>query len=78
MSTKLSEENVIGEAPEVDPSKFTASDVADIADRLERDDYASAFESLNDWHILRSLAFKGSDLAEPYRHLLDLEAFDEC
>ena len=77
MSTKLSE-NVIGEAPEVDPSKFTASDVADIADRLERDDYASAFESLHDWHILRSLAFKGSDLAEPYRHLLDLEAFDEC
>ena len=77
MSTKLSE-NVIGEAPEVDPSKFTASYVADLADRLERDDYASAFESLNDWHILRSLAFKGSDLAEPYRHLLDLEAFDEC
>ncbi|MEA5476866.1 DUF2555 domain-containing protein [Pseudanabaena galeata UHCC 0370] len=70
--------DVVGEAPEVDPSKFTASDVAAIADRLERDDYASAFESLNDWHILRSLAFKGSELAEPYRHLLDLEAFDEC
>ncbi len=77
MSTKTSE-NVIDEAPEVDPSKFSASDVAEIADRLERDDYANAFESLNDWHILRSLAFKGSELAEPYRHLLDLEAFDEC
>ncbi len=77
MGTKTSE-NAIGEAPEVDPSKFSASDVAEIADRLERDDYANAFESLNDWHILRSLAFKGSELAEPYRHLLDLEAFDEC
>ena len=70
--------DVVGEAPEVDPSKFNATDVAEIADRLERDDYASAFESLRDWHILRSLAFKGSDLVEPYRHLLDLEAFDEC
>ena len=77
MSTKLSK-NVTGEAPEVDPSKYSASDVAEIADRLERDDYVNAFESLNDWHILRTLAFKGSDLAEPYRHLLDLEAFDEC
>jgi Protein of unknown function (DUF2555) len=70
--------DVVGEAPEVDPSKFSASDVAAIADRLERDDYANAFDSLNDWHILRSLAFKGSDLTEPYRHLLDVEAFDEC
>ncbi|MBD2188888.1 protein IsiD [Pseudanabaena mucicola] len=77
MGTKLTE-NVTGEAPEVDPSKFTAEQVAAIADRLERDDYENAFESLNDWHILRSLAFKGSELAEPYRHLLDLEAFDEC
>ncbi|MDX2255157.1 MAG: DUF2555 domain-containing protein [Pseudanabaenaceae cyanobacterium bins.39] len=68
----------IGEVPEVDPSSFNASDVAKIAERLENDDYTSAFESLNDWHILRSLAFKGSDLVEPYRHLLDLEAFDEC
>jgi hypothetical protein len=76
MSTKLKDHET-GEAPEVDPSKFTAEQVAEIADRLERDDYASAFESLNDWHILRSLAFKGSELAEPYRHLLDVEAFDE-
>jgi len=71
-------QDLTGEAPEVDPSKFTPTDVAEIADRLERDDYTNAFESLRDWHILRSLAFKGSDLAEPYRHLLDLEAFDEC
>jgi hypothetical protein len=70
--------DIVGEAPEVDPNKFSASDVAAIADRLERDDYANAFESLNDWHILRALAFKGSELAEPYRHLLDVESFDEC
>jgi hypothetical protein len=70
--------DLVGEAPEVDPNKFSASDVAAIADRLERDDYANAFESLNDWHILRALAFKGSELAEPYRHLLDVESFDEC
>jgi hypothetical protein len=70
--------DLVGEAPEVDPDKFSASDVAAIADRLERDDYANAFESLNDWHILRALAFKGSELAEPYRHLLDVESFDEC
>ncbi len=73
-----SSKDVVGEAPEVDPSKFSASDVAAIADRLERDDYANAFESLSDWHILRALAFKGSELAEPYRHLLDVESFDEC
>ena len=73
-----SSKDVVGEAPEVDPNKFTAAEVAALADRLERDDYANAFESLSDWHILRSLAFKGSELAEPYRHLLDLEAFDEC
>ena len=68
----------LGEVPDVDPQDFNASDVAALADRLERDDYANAFESLNDWHILRSLAFKGSALVEPYRYLLDLEAFDEC
>ncbi|OIP75710.1 MAG: hypothetical protein AUK48_07030 [Oscillatoriales cyanobacterium CG2_30_44_21] len=77
MSSKLTD-NAVDEAPEVDPNKFTASDVAKIADRLERDDYANAFEGLNDWHILRTLAFMGSELAEPYRYLLDLEAFDEC
>jgi len=70
--------DVMGEAPEIDPSKFNATEVAAIADRLEHDNYANAFESLSDWHILRSLAFKGSELAEPYRHLLDVEAFDEC
>ena len=68
----------LGEVPDIDPQDFNASDVAALADRLELDDYDNAFESLSDWHILRSLAFKGSALVEPYRYLLDLEAFDEC
>jgi ABC-type uncharacterized transport system auxiliary subunit len=58
--------------------KLSAEEVAKIAERLEKDAYTSAFESLNDWHILRTLAFMGSSLVEPYQHLLDLEAFDEC
>ncbi len=68
----------LGEVPDVDPQDFNASDVAALAERLERDEYDNAFEGLSDWHILRSLAFKGSALIEPYRYLLDLEAFDEC
>ncbi|NJK35721.1 MAG: DUF2555 domain-containing protein [Oscillatoriales cyanobacterium SM2_2_1] len=61
-----------------DLQKLGAEDVANIAERLEKDEYNNAFESLRDWHILRSLAFMGSSLVEPYQHLLDLEAFDEC
>jgi hypothetical protein len=72
MSTKSPQEK------EIDVSQLTASEVAEIAARLEKDDYGSVFDSLRDWHILRTLAFNGSQLVEPYRHLLDLEAFDEC
>jgi len=63
-------QDLTGEAPEVDPSKFTPTDVAEIADRLERDDYTNAFESLRDWHILRSLALmnvnKKASLSEAF------------
>jgi Protein of unknown function (DUF2555) len=74
MSTKQTK----NEAQEVDVSKLTSEDVAQLAKRLEEDEYANAFESLQDWHILRTLAFSNPDLIEPYRHLLDIEAFDEC
>jgi Protein of unknown function (DUF2555) len=74
MSTKQTP----NEAQEVDVSKLTAEDVAQLATRLEEDEYSNAFESLRDWHILRTLAFSNPDLIEPYRHLLDIEAFDEC
>lgn len=57
---------------------MTAEDVADLATRLEQDNYTSPFEGLNDWHILRAIAFQRPELVEPYVHLLDLEAFDEA
>lgn len=56
---------------------LTAEDVAAIAVRLEQDDYPNAFECLNDWHLLRMIAFHRPELVEPYLYLLDLEPFDE-
>jgi uncharacterized protein (DUF849 family) len=56
----------------------TASDVAELAARLERDDYSNAFEGLDDWHFLRALSFQHPELAEPYLYLLDLEGYDEA
>jgi DUF971 family protein len=59
-------------------SALTAEDVAKLAVRLEQDDYTNAFEGLDDWHLLRALAFQRPELAEPYLYLLDLEAYDEA
>lgn len=58
-------------------SALTAADVEELAIRLEKDDYTNAFEGLNDWHLLRALAFQRPELVEPYLYLLDLEPFDE-
>jgi hypothetical protein len=55
----------------------TVEEVAAIAARLEQDEYPNAFEGLQDWHLLRSIAFQRPDLVEPYLYLLDLEAYDE-
>ena len=63
---------------ERDLSTLTAKDVAELAVRLEQDDYTNAFEGLDDWHLLRALAFQRPELAEPYLYLLDLEAYDEA
>lgn len=57
---------------------MTATDVEDLATRLELDNYSNAFEGLNDWHLLRAIAFQRPELVEPYIHLLDLEAYDEA
>ncbi len=62
---------------EEDFAKITPEDVAEIAARLENDDYDSPFEGLKDWHLLRAIAFHRQDLVEPYLHLLDLEVSDE-
>ncbi|MBE9095706.1 MULTISPECIES: DUF2555 domain-containing protein [Microcoleaceae] len=61
-----------------DIAVLTSEDVAELAVRLEVDDYTDPFEGLNDWHLLRSLAFQRPELVEPYLHLLDMEAYDEA
>ena len=58
-------------------SQMSETDVADLAARLELDDYASPFEALQDWHLLRAIAFQREELAKPYWHLLDIQAYDE-
>ncbi|ALJ67625.1 hypothetical protein AOY38_07075 [Synechocystis sp. PCC 6803] len=61
-----------------DVAALTAEDVAQLAQRLENDDYTDAFEGLRDWHLLRAIAFQREDLAEPYLYLLDNETYDEA
>lgn len=58
-------------------AKVTPEEVALIAHRLEKDDYNSPFESLQDWHLLRAIAFHKEELVKPYFYLLDNEAYDE-
>ncbi|RMF27917.1 MAG: DUF2555 domain-containing protein [Cyanobacteria bacterium J083] len=59
-------------------AEFTAEDVAILAERLEQDDYANPFEALQDWHLLRAIAFQHEELVEPYLYLLDIETYDEA
>ncbi len=68
MSTKTSVKDI---------ASLTAADVEQIATRLEDDSYASPFDGLEDWHLLRAIAFQQPELVEPYIHLLDVEAYDE-
>ena len=63
---------------QLDMTKFTTTDIAELAIRLEQDDYVNAFEGLKDWHLLRTIAFQRPELVEPYLHLLDMEAYDEA
>ncbi len=63
---------------QVNISKMTASDVAQIAARLESDEYTTTSEELHDWHLLRAIAFQRPELAEQYLYLLDMESFDEA
>ena len=60
-----------------DIAAMTAAEVAGLATRLEQDNYTNAFDGLNDWHLLRAIAFQRPELVEPYLHLLDLEPYDE-
>jgi Protein of unknown function (DUF2555) len=60
-----------------DLSTLTTTDVKALATRLESDEYASPFEGLKDWHLLRALAFQRPELVEPYIYLLEFEGCDE-
>ncbi|MEH2246521.1 protein IsiD [Nostoc sp.] len=57
---------------------MTVAEVEELAKRLELDNYSNAFEGLNDWHLLRAIAFQRPELVEPYIYLLDLEPYDEA
>ena len=61
-----------------DIAKMTEEDVATVASRLEQDEYNTPFEALEDWHLLRAIAFQREEFAQPYMHLLDIEAYDEA
>jgi hypothetical protein len=61
-----------------DIAAMTTVEVEKLATRLELDNYSNAFEGLNDWHLLRAIAFQRPELVEPYIHLLDLEPYDEA
>ena len=56
---------------------FDEAAAAELARRLEEDDYPTAFAGLDDWHLMRALAIHRPELARPYVHLVDQEPFDE-
>lgn len=64
----------------VTPSKtktigdWTAREVAELARRLEDDDYEFAFDALADWQVLKALQYRRPELVDAYVHLLELEA----
>jgi Protein of unknown function (DUF2555) len=62
----------------IEIAAMTDEDVEALATRLEQDNYSNAFEGLNDWHLLRAIAFQRPELVESYIYLLDLEAYDEA
>lgn len=63
---------------EQDVAEITATELAALAQRLDQDAYTNPFEGLEDWHLLRAIAFRRPELVEPYLYLLDMEAYDEA
>ncbi|HEY9647764.1 MAG TPA: DUF2555 domain-containing protein, partial [Chroococcidiopsis sp.] len=58
-----------------DIARMSSVEVADLAKRLEQDEYKNAFDGLSDWHLLRAIAFQRPELAAPYIYLLDIEPY---
>tara|TARA_B100002051_G_scaffold241114_1_gene245419 strand:- start:2809 stop:3048 length:240 start_codon:yes stop_codon:yes gene_type:complete len=58
-------------------ASFDDEAVAELARRLDEDDYPTPFAGLSDWHLLRALAIHRPELTAPYVHLVDQEPFDE-
>ena len=58
-------------------NSFNEEMTFELAKRLEDENYASPFDGLNDWHLLRALAINRPELTSDYIHLLDQEPFDE-
>jgi len=56
---------------------FDEAATAELAQRLDDDDYPSPFAGLQDWHLMRALAIHRPELARPYVYLVDQEPFDE-
>jgi hypothetical protein len=64
----------------ITPDQLAAFDevsTAELARRLDEDDYSTPFDGLADWHLMRALAIHRPELARPYLHLVDQEPFDE-
>ncbi|WP_159785410.1 protein IsiD [Sodalinema gerasimenkoae] len=60
-----------------DLAAVTEDQVKLLANRLDADDYGNPFEGLEDWHLLRAIAFERPELVEPYSYLLEFEDCDE-
>ena len=58
-------------------NSFNEEMTFELAKRLEDENYASPFDGLQDWHLLRALAINRPELTSEYIHLLDQEPFDE-
>ena len=58
-------------------NSFNEEMTFELAKRLEEENYATPFDGLKDWHLLRALAINRPELTYDYIHLLDQEPFDE-
>ncbi len=52
---------------------WTDQEVAQLASRLEADEYTTIFDSLKDWEQLKRLQYIRPELVKPYVHLLEIE-----